>query len=82
MDNWCICWFFTSILTKCTVQVAKSPVKIWSGSVARRDLILALKGLKEENLLAVGSVVELLNWHNILYLMAVAVGFREAKYSY
>jgi hypothetical protein len=27
------------MLTKCTVQEAKSPVKISSGSVARRDLI-------------------------------------------
>jgi hypothetical protein len=32
-------------LRKCTVQEAKLPVKkISSGSVARRDLILALKG--------------------------------------
>jgi hypothetical protein len=35
---------FSPILTKCTVEEAKFPVKISSGSVEWRELIPALKG--------------------------------------
>jgi hypothetical protein len=58
MNNCCICWFFTHILTKRTVQEAKSPVKISSGSVARKDLIPALKGEMYNNL------IKAIKWEN------------------